>query len=141
MGCETLDALPLDCPRPSLRGTNVNTPDQPKHFRVRGRLLMPFAIFVAVASPGAALSAPANGVAMTDRYPTADEAFYVLSCMETNGQNAEGLRKCSCAVNALESRLPWPSSSSERGTDGSTVVNIIEPVNEDQIAQWMLCAD
>jgi hypothetical protein len=39
------------------------------------------------------------------RYPTSDEAFYVLACMELNGQNAEGLRKCSCAINAIERQL------------------------------------
>jgi hypothetical protein len=39
------------------------------------------------------------------RYPTSDEAFYVLACMETNGRDADGLRKCSCAINAIEAQL------------------------------------
>jgi hypothetical protein len=41
------------------------------------------------------------------RYPTADEVFYVMACMQVNGQEAEGLRKCSCAINALEALLPY----------------------------------
>jgi hypothetical protein len=39
------------------------------------------------------------------RYPTADETYYVLACMEMNGQNADGLHKCSCAINAIEAQL------------------------------------
>ena len=45
------------------------------------------------------------------RYPTSDETFYVLACMETNGQNAEGLQKCSCAINAIERQLPYEQYS------------------------------
>ncbi len=45
------------------------------------------------------------------RYPTADETYYVLACMEMNGQNADGLRKCSCAINAVEAQLPYPDYS------------------------------
>ena|SRR5579859_2316432 len=45
------------------------------------------------------------------RYPTFDEAFYVLACVEMNGQNAEGLEKCSCAINAIEAQLPYEQYS------------------------------
>jgi hypothetical protein len=45
------------------------------------------------------------------RYPTSDEVFYVLACMEMNGQNAEGLQKCSCAINAIEAQLPYEQYS------------------------------
>jgi hypothetical protein len=45
------------------------------------------------------------------RYPTSDEAFYVVACMEMNGQNAEGLQKCSCAINAIEAQLPYEQYS------------------------------
>lgn len=38
------------------------------------------------------------------RYPTSDEAFYVLSCMEMNGKNAEGLRKVLVRDQALSRR-------------------------------------
>jgi hypothetical protein len=45
------------------------------------------------------------------RYPTSDEAFYVLACMETNGRDADGLHKCSCAINAIEAQLPYQQYS------------------------------
>lgn len=41
------------------------------------------------------------------RYPTPAEVYYVLACMQVNGQNAEGMRRCSCTVNALEARLSY----------------------------------
>jgi hypothetical protein len=50
-------------------------------------------------------SAAADNDPFASRYPTADEAFYVLACMETNGQNADGMQKCSCAINAIEAQL------------------------------------
>jgi hypothetical protein len=41
-------------------------------------------------------------------YPTSDEALlYVLACMEMNGRDADGLRKCSCAINAMMAPLPY----------------------------------
>jgi hypothetical protein len=40
------------------------------------------------------------------RCPTADEVVYVMACMQMNGPEAEGLRKCPRAINALEARLP-----------------------------------
>jgi hypothetical protein len=55
----------------------------------------------------------ANPIAAADtghpapRYPTSDESFYVLACIERNGQNAEALQKCSCAINAIEAELPY----------------------------------
>jgi hypothetical protein len=52
-----------------------------------------------------------DGVLSTSRYPTYDEAFYVLACQEMNGQNAEGLQKCSCAINAIEAELPYEQYS------------------------------
>jgi hypothetical protein len=62
--------------------------------------------FVTAESPVAADSVPP-----TSRYPTYDEAFYVLACQEMNGQNAEGLQKCSCAINAIEAELPYEQYS------------------------------
>jgi hypothetical protein len=54
----------------------------------------------------------ASDVGATEpRYPTADEAFYVLACQEMNGQNAEGLQKCSCAINAIEGQLSYKEYS------------------------------
>jgi hypothetical protein len=51
------------------------------------------------------MACPATAAEAGTRYPTSDEAFYVLACMEMNGQNAEGLRTCSCAINAIERQL------------------------------------
>jgi hypothetical protein len=45
------------------------------------------------------------------RYPTSDESFYVLACMELNGQDADGLHKCSCAINAIEAQLSYQQYS------------------------------
>jgi hypothetical protein len=53
----------------------------------------------------------ATNTPVTSRYPTPDETFYVLACMQKNGQNAEGLQKCSCAINAIEARLPYEQYS------------------------------
>jgi hypothetical protein len=52
-----------------------------------------------------------SGVLAASRYPTSDEAFYVLSCLEMNGRDADGLRKCSCAINAIEEQLPYEQYS------------------------------
>jgi hypothetical protein len=63
--------------------------------------------FLMMASPSAA----ADSDALASRYPTSDETFYVLACMEMNGQNAEGMQKCSCAINAIEAQLPYEQYS------------------------------
>jgi hypothetical protein len=58
-------------------------------------------------APDAIDSVEAKRAATISRYPTAEEVFYVMACMQVNGQEAEGLRKCSCAINALEALLPY----------------------------------
>jgi hypothetical protein len=55
--------------------------------------------------------AAAGSASPASRYPTSDEAFYVLACLGMNGQNAEGLQKCSCAINAIEDQLPYEQYS------------------------------
>ena len=65
-----------------------------------------FCVLVAANPIAASASDPA-----ASRYPTPDEAFYVLACVEMNGQNAEGLQKCSCAINAIEAQLPYEQYS------------------------------
>jgi hypothetical protein len=45
--------------------------------------------------------APAND------YPTATRADYVLGCMAANGNNREGLMKCSCAIDTIAGLLPY----------------------------------
>jgi hypothetical protein len=56
-------------------------------------------------------SAAADSGPVVSRYPTSDESFYVLACLEMNGQNAEGLQKCSCAINAIEVQLSYDEYS------------------------------
>jgi hypothetical protein len=65
-----------------------------------------FCFLVAADSLAAADSGP-----LGSRYPTPDESFYVLACVAMNGQNAEGLQKCSCAINAIEAQLPYDEYS------------------------------
>jgi hypothetical protein len=65
-----------------------------------------FCFLMAADSLDAAESGP-----LASRYPTSDESFYVLACVEMNGQNAEGLQKCSCAINAIELELPYDEYS------------------------------
>lgn len=72
------------------------------------------------------------------RYPTADEAYYVLACMEMNGQNADGLHKCSCAINAVEARLPYQEYSDaelvmamrQAGSRNAAIFRDAEPMKE-----------
>lgn len=40
-------------------------------------------------------------------YPTAERADYVLGCMAANGNTREALLKCSCAIDAIASRMPF----------------------------------
>jgi hypothetical protein len=53
----------------------------------------------------------ADSGALASRYPASDESFYVLACVAMNGQNTEGLQKCSCAINAIEAELPYEQYS------------------------------
>jgi hypothetical protein len=57
------------------------------------------------------LAVAADDASPASRYPTSDESFYVLACVEMNGQNAEGLQRCSCAINAIEAQLPYEQYS------------------------------
>jgi hypothetical protein len=77
---------------------------------MRGRIRVPLILSLLAFSSGCfSLPAfPAAGQqAGASRYPTTEEVFYVLSCMEMNGKTGESLQKCSCAINALEDRLPY----------------------------------
>jgi hypothetical protein len=53
----------------------------------------------------------ADDTSAVSRYPTSTESFYVLACLEANGQDADGLQKCSCAINALEAQLSFEQYS------------------------------
>jgi hypothetical protein len=43
--------------------------------------------------------------------PTSEQSFYVLGCVEINGQDAEGLQGCLLAINAIEAQLPYEQYS------------------------------
>ena len=40
-------------------------------------------------------------------YPTAATVDYVIGCMAANGQTQDGLRRCSCSIDAIASVLPY----------------------------------
>jgi hypothetical protein len=40
-------------------------------------------------------------------YPTSARADYVLGCMAANGNTREALLKCSCAIDAIASLMPY----------------------------------
>jgi hypothetical protein len=67
------------------------------------------ALFCFLIAPELAIAADDTTSAL--RYPTSDESFYVLACVEMNGQNADGLQRCSCAINAIEAQLPYEQYS------------------------------
>lgn len=49
---------------------------------------------------GAAAAAPAG-------YPTEALADYVFGCMATNGQTPDALRRCSCSIDHIASKLSY----------------------------------
>ncbi len=55
------------------------------------------------------LSAAAFPVAadVTNGYPTAARAEFVLGCMAANGQTPEMLQKCSCSIDVIASLIPY----------------------------------
>lgn len=56
---------------------------------------------LAVGRSGLSDSAAAND------YPTAARADYVIGCMAANGNTREALLKCSCAIDAIASLMPY----------------------------------
>src|SRR5437764_367858 len=104
------------------------------------------------ATAGAILSSlfPNCGFAMQQRrtpYAAKSvETFYVLACMETNGQNAEGLQKCSCAINAIEVQLSYEQYSEAvlvfalRQAGGEQAAIYRDAVAMREIADWFIGA-
>lgn len=45
--------------------------------------------------------------ALANPYPTEATADYVIGCMAANGQTQDGLRRCSCSIDAIASVLPY----------------------------------
>ena len=40
-------------------------------------------------------------------YPTETTVDYVIGCMAANGQTQDGLRRCSCSIDAIASVVPF----------------------------------
>lgn len=45
--------------------------------------------------------------AFANSYPTEPTVDYVIGCMAANGQTQDGLRRCSCSIDAIASVLPY----------------------------------
>ena len=48
-----------------------------------------------------------NSRASANSYPTEATAEYVMTCMATNGQTPDALRRCSCSIDAIASAIPY----------------------------------
>lgn len=66
-----------------------------------GRVLI---LILATTWTGAALAAPAD-------YPTDELSDYVFACMASNGQTREALRRCSCSIDHIASKLSYEDYS------------------------------
>ena len=44
---------------------------------------------------------------LANAYPTETTADYVIGCMAANGQTQDGLRRCSCSIDAIASVVPF----------------------------------
>lgn len=58
-----------------------------------------------------------SGAGLVNDYPTEARADYVFTCMATNGQTREILRRCSCSIDVIASILPY-----EKYVDAETVL-------------------
>ena len=58
---------------------------------------------------GEAVAQPtkADTLEPSNDYPTDARAEYVFACMKTNGETAQALRQCSCAIDVIASLLPY----------------------------------
>ena len=56
-----------------------------------------------LAAPAAA---PAAAQQVND-YPTEARVEYAVACMATNGESADALQRCSCAIDAIAGVLPY----------------------------------
>ena len=52
------------------------------------------------------LAAPAAAQQVND-YPTEARVEYAVACMATNGESADALQRCSCAIDAIAGVLPY----------------------------------
>ena len=57
---------------------------------------------------GLALLLPVAALAQTvNDYPTTARVEYVMACMATNGETADALQRCSCAIDQIAEVLPF----------------------------------
>ena len=54
----------------------------------------------------AASGISASGASAGD-YPTEARVEYAVACMATNGETADALQRCSCAIDAIAAVLPY----------------------------------
>ena len=74
------------------------------------------ALAVAIASGTAAAQDVAERF---NDYPTEARADYVFACMQTNGQNRDMLRRCSCSIDEIAAILPY-----EKYLEAETVLSM-----------------
>ena len=80
------------------------------------------ALFLSASPAGAA---PAN-------YPTEALADYVFACMATNGQTPDALRRCSCSIDHIATKLNF-----DEYTQAETVLRIQQvPGGDDRITMF-----
>ena len=90
---------------------------------LRPALLAVCAALFLPASPAGA--APAN-------YPTEALADYVFACMATNGQTPDALRRCSCSIDHIATKLNF-----DEYTQAETVLRIQQvPGGDDRITMF-----
>lgn len=90
------------------------------------RHLRLLALAATLALPAATAAAAPAG------YPTEALADYVFGCMATNGQTPEALRRCSCSIDHIASKLNY-----DEYTQAETVLRLQQvPGGDDRIGMF-----
>ena len=74
------------------------------------RLALRLSILVALSclwGPAVAQPTKAGALGPPNDYPTEARAEYVFACMKTNGESAQALKQCSCAIDVIASLVPY----------------------------------
>ena len=71
---------------------------------LRGLLLVSL---LCLGGPAVAQPAKPDALEPSNDYPTEARAEYVFACMKTNGETAQALKQCSCAIDVIASLLPY----------------------------------
>ena len=86
-------------------------------------------VLCVVLKPVSTTSAPAD-------YPTEDLADYVFACMASNGQTSDALRRCSCSIDYIASRLSY-----EEYSEAETVIRMRQvPSGDDRMVMFRTSA-